>query len=174
LAAVLRFFFKEKNQVFIIPDANMSAVLTAIELALGTAVTGLVHVHLYTNNLTPSKTNVLGDFTELTVAEVPGYAAQSANWFAGVPFRRQDGNWEDPSSLVDPTFAATGAVPAPVSVYGFFLTDSTDAILLGSGLFDSPFTFTAIGDGFTLPGNPVLGQADDLSLTLTLQDLQPL
>lgn len=159
--------------MYIVPDAIMSALLTAIELQLGTAITGLVHVHLYTNNLTPTKNNILADYTELTNIEVPGYAAKSANWFAGVPFRRLDGSWEDPSSLVDPSFVATGPPPAPQVVYGFFITDSTDAILLGSGLFATPFTFVSTGDGFTLPGNPSLIQSDGNTLILSLQDLQP-
>jgi hypothetical protein len=159
--------------MFVIPDANMAGILTAIELAMGTAVTGLVHVHLYTNNLVPTKANVLADFTELTNIEVPGYAAKSANWWAGVPFRRNDGQWEDPSSLADPSFIATGPPPAPQIVYGIYLTDSTDAILLGSGAFVAPFTFSLTGDGFTLPGNPLLTQLDALTLTLTLPDLEP-
>jgi hypothetical protein len=157
----------------VIPDANVGTLLTAMLLKLGTAVTGLTHLHLYTNDLTPTKTSVLGDFTELTNVEVPGYATGSVNWFAGVPFRRQDGVWESPSSLADPHFTATGTVPAPIVVYGFFATDSTDAILLGAGRFTSPFTFMAVGDGFVLPGNPSLNQADDLTLLFTFADLQP-
>jgi hypothetical protein len=157
-----------------IPDVMMGPILTAIESSLGTVATGLVHVHLYTNNLTPTKSNVLADFTELTNVEVPGYVKKNANWFAGVPFRRQDGAWEDPSSLVDPDFVCSGsAPPSPQIVYGFFLTDSTDAILLGSGAFDVPFTFVQLGDGFTLSGNPALLQDTGNSLQLQLQDLQP-
>lgn len=159
--------------MFVIPDANMGSILTAIELAMGTAVTGLLHCHLYTNVLVPTKANILTDYTELTNVEVPGYAAKSVNWFAGVPFRRNDGQWEDPSSLADPAFIATGAPPSPIVTYGFFLTDSTDAVLLGSGAFSVPFTFSLLGDGFTLSGNPVLGQPDGLTALLTLPDLEP-
>lgn len=157
----------------VVPDTNMGALLTALLLKLGTAVTGVVDVHLYTNNLTPTRNSVLGDFTELTTVQVPGYAKGVVNWFAGVPFRRQDGAWESPSSLVDPRFAATGAVPAPVLVYGFFLTDSTDAILLGSGRFAVGFTFMKVGDGFTLSSNPTLQQPDDTTLVFTFADLEP-
>ena len=159
--------------MLVVPDVNMSGVLTAILAQMGTVGTGLVHVHLYTNNLIPTKTNVLGDFTELTNVEVPGYAAQSANWFAGVPVRQPTGGWEGPDSLADPTFIATGAPPAPIAVVGYFLTDSTDAILLGSGAFASPFTFQSTGDGFVLPGNPVLTQDSPGTLSLALQDLEP-
>jgi len=159
--------------MYIIPDLNMAGILTALELQLGTAATGLVHIHLFANAFTPTNANILADFTELTNVEVPGYAAKNANWYAGVPFRQNGGAWEGPDSLADPAFVATGPPPAPVVVYGFFATDSTDAILLGSGNFTVPFTFTATGDGFDLPGNPVLVQLDGLTLTITFQDLQP-
>lgn len=160
--------------MYVIPDANMAGVITAILAQLGTTGTGAVKIHLYTNNLSPTKANVLGDFTELTTMEVPGYAAASANWFAGVPFRQPTGGWEGPDSLADPSFVATGAPPSPQIVYGWFATDSSNAILLGSGQFTNPFTFSLSGDGFALPGNPVLTQTDNTTLTLTLPDLEPL
>ena len=159
--------------MLIIPDGNMAAIITAIQLQLGTAVTGLLHVHLYTNLLTPTKSNVRADFFELTILQCPGYAAKSINWYAGVPFRTPLGAWEDPSSLADPSFIATGPPPIPVQVFGYFLTDSTDAILLGSGVFAIPFTFTFTGDGLTLEGNPSLNQPDASSIQLTFPDLQP-
>lgn len=159
--------------MFIVPDVSMSGLLTALLAQLGTVATGLIHVHLYTNSLSPSKTNVLGDFTELTNVEVPGYGPSPANWFAGSPVRQPTGGWEGPDSLADPSFLATGTVPSPIAVVGFFLTDSTNAILLGSGVFGTPFTFQSAGDGFVLPGNPVLTQTDPNTLTVTLPDLEP-
>jgi hypothetical protein len=160
--------------MYVLPDTIMGSILTAILAELGTASTGVVHVHLFTNNITPSKSNVLTDFTELTNVEVPGYAAASANWFAGVPHRLNSGAWEGPDSLADPNFTCTGtAPPSPQIVYGWFATDSTNAILLGSGVFGTPYTFTAIGDGFTLPGNPQLIQSLPGTLTCTLPDLEP-
>lgn len=161
--------------MFVIPDANMAGIITAIQLQMGTAITGAVKIHLYTSNLSPTKANVLADFTavELTNVQVPGYAPAAANWFAGVPFRRNDGQWEAPDSVADPSFVATGPPPAPQVVYGWFATDSTNAILLGSGLFAVPFTFTLTGDGFDLPGNPLWTQQDALTATLTLPDLEP-
>lgn len=157
----------------IIPDVNMPGLLTAILAQLGTVSTGLVHIHLFTNDLTPTKTNALGDFTEATNVEVPGYAAASANWFAGTPFRQSLGAWECPSSLPDPAFRASGSPPSPQIVYGWYATDSTDAILLDSGRFNVPFTFTLSGDGFALPGNPTLQQTDQLTISLVMPDLQP-
>jgi hypothetical protein len=163
-----------ESSMFIVPDVLMSPIMTALQLQLGTAVTGLVHIHLFTNNITPTKNNVLTDFVELTNVEVPGYAPASANWFAGVPHRLNSGAWECPSSLADPNFVCTTTPPpAPQIVYGWFATDSTDAILKGSGLFAAPYTFTQIGDGFTLPGNPELVQSSGGVLTLNMQDLEP-
>jgi hypothetical protein len=159
--------------MYVLPDVNMSGVLTALLAQLGTAGTGLIHVHLFTNSLSPSKTNVLADFTELTNVEVPGYAAALANWFAGTPVRQPTGGWEGPDSLADPSFLATGVVPSPIAVIGYFLTDSTDAVLLGSGAFGTPFTFTSLGDGFVLAGNPVLTQVDTNTLQVALPDLEP-
>jgi hypothetical protein len=157
----------------VVPDSIMSQVLTAILLRLGTAVTGLVHIHLFKNNFTPTKNSILADFTELTNVDVPGYAASPANWFAGVPHRLPTGAWEAPDSLADPSFVATGPPPAPIVVYGFFATDSTDAILLGSGDFTTPYTFQKTGDGFVLEALPLLIQSDGVTLTVTLPDMQP-
>lgn len=159
--------------MFVIPDVSMAAILTAILLKIGTAVTGVCHVHLYTNNLTPNKNNVLGDFTELTTVEVPGYLAAVANWWAGVPYREVDGSWSSPDSVPDPSFSATGVVPSPTTVYGIFVTDSTNLILLASGIFTTPFVFNSLGDGFVLSGNPNLLQSDGSTLTLALPNLQP-
>lgn len=159
--------------MYIIPDGNMAGIITAMMAQLGTALTGVLKVHLYTNNLSPTKTTVLADFSEATNVEIPGYTAASVNWFAGAPFRRPDGGWEDPDSVPDPSFVATGPPPSPQVVYGFFCTDSTNLILLGSGIFAAPFTFSLSGDGFTLEGNPVLAQTDDSTLALVMPDWNP-
>lgn len=159
--------------MYVVPDSNMAGVLTAILAQLGTTGTGLLHIHLFSNNFTPTKNSVLADFTEVTNVEVPGYVPAHANFFAGVPFRTPAGSWEGPDSLADPTFLATGAPPAPQVAYGFFVTDTTDAILLGSGVFANPFTFFHAGDGFTLEGNPQLNQGDANTLTLTFPDWEP-
>jgi hypothetical protein len=166
-------FFLRRSRMDALPDTKMSDVITAIMASLGTVATGLVHVHLYTNNVTPTKSTLLADLTELTNVQVPGYSPKSANWFAGVPHRNANGSWEIPNSLADPAFIATGLPPIPIVVYGYFFTDSTDAILLGSGKFTSPFTFALTGDGFDLPTNPMLLQTDGLSLSVTLPNPQP-
>ena len=160
--------------MYIIPDANMSGLITAIMAQLGTAATGIIDIHLYTNDLVPTKTNVLADFTELTNVEVPGYSKKTVNWFAGTPYREQNGGWVDPNSLADPAFVATADPPAPQVVYGFFATDTTDAVLLGSGRFTSPFTFTKSGDGFRLADDPVLLQDTGGTVQILLPDLEPL
>ncbi len=160
--------------MYVLPDSLIGAILTAILKTLGTTSTGLVNIHLFTNNFTPGKNTVLSDFTELTTGEVPGYAVAMANWFAGVPHRLNSGSWESPDSLADPSFACTGsAPPSPQAVYGWYATDTTDAILLGSGTFSTPYTFAQIGDGFTLPGNPTASQTDGQTVAAVFPDLEP-
>jgi len=104
-------------------------------------------ISLYTNNLTPTRTNVLADFTELTNVEVPGYAGVAIAW-NGTPVRNQDASWSDEAAQA--IFQATGAPPAPQIVYGWFLQNAGKTVLLASGLFAVPFTFVQTGDGFFL------------------------
>lgn len=160
--------------MYIVPDVNMAALMTAIQAQLGTAGTGVIDIHLFTNDLTPTKVNALGDFTELTNVEVPGYLKKSVNWFAGTPYREQDGSWTCPNSLADPSFVASADPPSAQTVFGFFATDSTDAILVGSGRFAVPFVFTKSGDGFRLADDPKIIQSDGGTLTITMPDLEPI
>jgi len=104
-------------------------------------------VSLYTNNLTPTRANVLADFTEATSVEVPGYAPVAIAW-NGAPVRNQDGSWTDEAAQA--VFAATGLPPSAQIIYGWFLQNAGKTALLGSGLFEAPFTFTQSGDGFFL------------------------
>lgn len=104
-------------------------------------------ISLYTNNLTPTRNNVIADFTELTSVEVPGYAPVAIAW-NGTPIRNQDASWTDEAAQA--IFAASGSPPSPQIVYGWFLQNAGKTALLGSGIFASPFTYTQSGDGFFL------------------------
>lgn len=152
--------------MYVIPDTLLPDVLTDIELDTNFFPAGFV-IRLYTNNLTPTKTNVIGDFTELTVVEVPGYAAVAPAW-NGTPVRKQDGSWEDLASLA--TFvAAGGPPPGPGTVvYGWYATDAAGTLLLGSGLFDTPFTFVQDGDGFSLEPSMNIVEVNGTDYTLKL------
>lgn len=130
-----------------LPDILIEELILACEADVSLFPAGWL-VKLYTNNLTPTKSNVVGDFTQLTNVEVPGYAPVAGSWM-GAPVRKQDGSWEDQGSAPLP-FKATGAPPSPQIVYGWYATDAAGTTLIGSGLFAVPFTFVLNGDGFVL------------------------
>lgn len=50
-------------------------------------------------------------------------------------------------------FQTTGTSNLPQTVYGWWVTDHTDAVLYGSGLLDTPVPLTLSGQGFDIP-NP--------------------
>ncbi|SRR5258707_2498590 len=130
-----------------LPDVLIKELILAAETDVNIFPAGWL-VKLYVNNLTPTKNNVVADFTELTNVEVPGYAAVAGAW-NGAPVRKQDGSWED-QGAAPIQFAATGPPPAPQIVYGWFATNAAGTVLIGSGKFAAAFTFTATGDGFDL------------------------
>ena len=98
-------------------------------------------LHLFSNNITPTPSNVLADFTECVYS---GYAAQTVTWSPAF----YDINGVPVSSGGEVLFAQSGATGD--FCYGAFLTDSAGTHLLWAGNLDSPpFTFVNTGD--TLP-----------------------
>ena len=154
--------------MYVLPNTMIKAFLLAIEGSTTLFPSGFL-LKLYTNNITPSGTNVVGDFTQLTNVEVPGYVAGAPTWNA-TPQRNQDNSWSD--SMSDILFAATSTPPSPQVVYGWLLTDSGGTTLLGAGLLDVPFTFQDNGDGFQLEGSINCNQTSDDQVTTTLEMIQ--
>jgi hypothetical protein len=148
-----------------LPDSLIRELILAAELDANLFPAGWL-VHLYTNNLTPDKNTVLGDFTELTNVEVPGYAAVAGGW-VGNPIRKPDGSWEDQGVGPLP-FAASGPPPIPINAYGWYATNGAGTVLLASGIFAVPFGFNSAGDGFTLEQVIRCIQANGTDYTLTL------
>lgn len=93
-----------------------------------------VHLHLFQNNLTPSPGNVLADFIEATFT---GYALKNI-LVANYPV---DQVMPDGSIVgifpANQTFLDTNVTVAN-TVYGAYLTDSADSVLIGSVRFDTP------------------------------------
>lgn len=130
-----------------LPDVLIKELIVASEADATLFPAGWL-VRLYSNNLVPSKSNVIGDFTELTNVQVPGYAPVAGAW-AGLPIRKNDGSWED-QGAAPLHFGATGPPPVPQVAFGWFATNAAGTVLIGSGRFTNPFTFTSTGDGFNL------------------------
>lgn len=131
-----------------LPDALIEELILAVEADPTMFPAGWV-VRLYTAGpATPNKESVIGDFTELTNAQVPGYTSVPGAW-VGIPVRKADGSWEDQG--VGPLqYKATAPPPVAITVLGWYATDAAKTTLIGSGAFVTPFTFTLNGDGFDL------------------------
>jgi len=112
-----------------------------------------VSVHLTKAPFTPSAST---DLAALIAAEADfgGYAVQSAA--AGGQLIYQDpvsGLWVVELIPAAGTFRfdTVGTTNLPQTVYGYFVTDSTNATLMGCGLLDTPVPLTAAGQGQDLP-----------------------
>jgi hypothetical protein len=151
--------------MYVLPDELVKELILAIEGDTTIFPAGFL-VRLYTNNQTPDKGSVVGDFEELTNIQVPGYAAVAGGW-VGAPVRKQDGSWED-QGAAPLAFAASTAPPAPIPVYGWFATNAAGTVLIGAGIFEAPFTFALPGDGLSLEQVIRVIQANGTDYTLTL------
>ena len=120
-------------------DAGTLANMTALK------------VKLSKTNFTPSPALTLGGVTE---ADFDGYAAIN-------PTAGAQSEFIDPVTglrtveLVPPAggwhFHTTGLTHLPMNIYGWYVTDHTDAILYGSGLLAAPITLQLSGQAFDLP-----------------------
>lgn len=104
---------------------------------------GNVKIHLFKNNVTLSRTTVIGSLTESTYT---GYAAQTLN---GATDGGIDVNNWDTWSWPVKTFQQTGA-SASETAFGYYVTDSAGTTLLWGENFTTPQVFTNSGDGFTI------------------------
>lgn len=132
----------------IYPDSTLLPILTKV-----CGSTGLDY-HLYTNNLTPLLTTVLGDFTEAAWA---GYVAQTV---VDADFTIKAVVSHLGSFLAAPVaFANTSG--APVNAYGYFVTDNTTGDFVTCARFDSaPVT---IPDGESRQVIPILANYSGLA-----------
>jgi hypothetical protein len=104
------------------------------------------HVHLIMAPFVPGPGT---DFTALTEAVFPGYAAKSAGVGAQQSFN-------DPATgnrivqLLEPAggwhFLCTGDPGVDVTIYGFVVTDNADLVTFGSEIFVPHLVITQAGD----------------------------
>lgn len=117
-------------------------------------LTAGVKYHLYTNNVTPTLSTTLAALTE---AAWGGYVALSQSWtnYTINGFTGHAGY-----ALAPPiTFFNTSG--APVTAYGYYVTDNANALLLAVARFDSaPIT---IPDGQSWNVVPTWGDFSGLS-----------
>lgn len=124
-------------------DHQLQLLLEAVLSPAGLILAGTDHMHLYKNNFTPGKNNVLADFSEVLVGDLPGYAPQALP--LTIEGRDVDGNWEADTSPLQ--WIVTGAALASaLTVYGFFITDAANAVLKAWYKFPTPVVLLNVGD----------------------------
>jgi hypothetical protein len=102
-------------------------------------VAGANVLHLFKNNITPTKNSVVGDFVS---ADFTGYAPLTP-LSTQAPYLDQNGN----AALTSPVyqFLETGVVITN-TVYGAYVTNAAGTVLFGAVRFDVPVTFSLVND----------------------------
>jgi hypothetical protein len=117
----------------IYPDGNgLSTGDNGLIGILQRFLVGDLHFHLFTSPTSPvDETILLAGLTEVTAA---GYTLQTvlATAFTLVGLASHNG-----SVMAAPIGFGTNTSGAPVSVYGYYVTDTTDSVLLAISNFDS-------------------------------------
>lgn len=99
------------------------------------------HMKLYSNDFTPLPTSILGDFTEATFG---GYTMQAPTFSA--PVYDQNGIPAAPMGPV--TFTCDGSSSG--FAYGWYLIDSTGALVCAGRFDNAPLSFVSNGDAAVL------------------------
>jgi hypothetical protein len=105
----------------------------------GTIMTG-AKLHLFTNNPVLNPLMVVGDFTEATFA-----GSVALTLIYGATYNDADGFTS--FSTVELTFMTDGVIPETVN--GWYVTDSTGAVVLFADYFTTPQQYGAAGDGYS-------------------------
>lgn len=113
-----------------------------------------VHFHLFTNNVVPTLSTTLAGLTE---AAWTGYAVVSQAWSDFTI----NGVAAHSGYAIAPPIIFTNGTGAPVTAYGYYVTDNADAILLAVALFDAPPQ--TIAPAGTLSVVPTWGDFSQLS-----------
>lgn len=124
-------------------DATLGNILQQFsDYVLGTGVAP-IHLHLATNAPAINKASLIGDFTEVTVGEMPGYALLSMAT-ALTPIKDTDGNW----CVVFLASIVASGVGTGCTIQSIFLTDHADALVIGAAILPTPIPVVTTGQGF--------------------------
>lgn len=121
------------------PDVSLVPMLERLAV-------GNFHYWLCFNNVASDLNRVLSDFTAGSTQEGPVLVSASDFTLTGVA-AHLGMIQAAPIAINNPTIASRNC-------YGYFITDTTDAVLFGFGIFDSPI---ACVGGEDIPVTPVLG-----------------
>ena len=129
------------------PDAGLVYQLTQI-------LTPGVRYHLFANNFVPTLGSPLSAFTE---AAWSGYANVLQNWASYAI----NGVSSHSGFAIAPPITFNNSSGAPVNAYGYYVTDTTNTVLLAAALFDSPPVVIPAGGNTVVI--PVWGDFSQLS-----------
>ena len=132
------------NQIY--PDIGLIPLLQLM-------VSSTLHLNLFTNNITPDRSTVVGG---LNVATWSGYAQVS---LTSGDFTAS-GVVGHVGFLLAPPKSFANASGSPQSAYGYYLTDASDTILLAIARFDSAPITKADGEFFFVA--PIIGDSSRL------------
>lgn len=137
-----------------VPSQALIDAIPAALVATGAILDGtgnVFHVHLAKAPFSPTPAMALGALTE---ADFGGYAIlDGPSAPAAVYLDPLTGYWviEITAPLGGWHYLTASGVNLPQTIFGAYLTDTTDAVLLGSALLDNPVPLTIAGQGFDLP-----------------------
>jgi hypothetical protein len=121
----------------VIPSASEKTVL---DFMLGVTVPGNQILRLYVNNVTPDDASTAGTFTEMSTL---GYASKTLTKTSWVTVAGSSGQ-PATSTYAQQTWTFTSGTP--VTVYGYYITDTTSGLLLWAELFSAAKVVQNTGD----------------------------
>jgi hypothetical protein len=122
---------------------TLDALLAALSARPAAALWATPNVHLFSNMITPTAESLLADFTECTFA---GYAAVALPTLAGPVHLANDAQ----ALLAEVNFIGGSVVAPGQNVMGYYITDTTNALLYVAELFGAPIPIANPGDYLTL------------------------
>jgi len=136
-----------------IPSAELASTIPAL-VAADTdylAAPTAMHVHLVIEPFVPSRDL---DLSSLTLATFTGGGPKNAGTGAQQVFHDPLTNM-DCIRLLEPaggwSWLCTVAPAETETVVGYVVTDTANAVMLGSGLLDNPVPISAVNDGLSIP-----------------------
>jgi hypothetical protein len=136
------------NQAPLFSDAVVKQIATDLLTQYGAAATSF-ELHLFTNNPTITIDSLVADFTEVSNVDWPSYAPTDLINSAGLLYKEGDEDWMVVCDLA--VFQVTGApLAAPVTVTGWFITDSAGALFKGGAFFPNAITVQDLLDAIVV------------------------
>jgi len=123
----------------VVPDEGEVALL---DMLVNGDTLANAELRLYENNLTPDEDTVYGDFNEATFT---GYAAQTPT-FGSASIVSHKGSISDTATR-DFVCSTAGT---PDVIYGYYVVDAVNNLVLWAERFASPITIAAAGDTISI------------------------